>query len=236
MVKGDDDEQLPPPATSFRAGSVTKKATFDNGVRVHWARFKRKMGNGSAPSESLMEGETMTDSSNRRWGNGTLHQLPIGSTAPDDDADVDEIVVDNNFVMDGGKSVTQGSEPGISLEKSAGSATHGTHATDRDSFTQDTEGFLDRSAFLSAIRYRFWPILYQFFLIKFYDPTVEAHYQKEAYYQTKSLRMWGGVFIILNWVLVCILIPRGEAPALLLEIKRCADTRITPDREHDHSR
>jgi osomolarity two-component system, sensor histidine kinase SLN1 len=210
MSQSEEAEQLPPPATSVRTASVVKKTTFDTGVRVHWARFKKRIGNGSAPSESLLEGETTTESSSRRWGPGPFPTSAHYSNAPDDDEEVDEIVVDSNILMEGAKSVTQGSEPGISAEKSGnGSATHGTHATDRDSFNQDTGGWLDRSAFLSAIRYRFWPIVHQFFFTKFYEPSVETHYQKEAYYQTKSLRMWGGMFIILNWVLVCILIPRG---------------------------
>ncbi|KAG8961428.1 hypothetical protein FRC05_005947, partial [Tulasnella sp. 425] len=51
-----------------------------------------------------------------------------------DDEEVNEIVVDNKFFLDGGtRSVTQPSDHGGTPEKNGTSGTHGKHGTDHDS-------------------------------------------------------------------------------------------------------
>ena len=214
------EDYLPPPAIASNShNNIPKKTTFDNGVRVHWARFKKTIGTGSVPSESLIEGESTTESTSR-YGHGYTHCVNPNMTTAEDDEEVDEIVVDNTFVMDENKSATQGSEFGggmVSPERS-GTGTHMTPGTDRGSFTQESEGFIERNFILSSIRYRLWPLFHHFFFNKFHDPSVELHYQKEVYYQTMGLKFWGSIFIILNWVLLCILLKQGTvwflSPAL----------------------
>lgn len=221
------DLELPPPATAAGANGATagpsspnsnsntnkKTATFTDeaigtGVRVHWSRFKKRLGAGSNISESLLE---ITES------NGTSDKkddqsLPATSNEKDspnpDDEEVNEIVVDNKFSFEGGpRSITQPSDHGGTPEKSGTSATHGTYATDHDS-VHSHRGMMAFFSFLSALRFRIASSLNRFFFTEFFDAAAERQYKKETYYQMKGLSLAGSLVLVLNWVLICILIPR----------------------------
>ncbi|KAG8894010.1 hypothetical protein FRC01_013219, partial [Tulasnella sp. 417] len=219
------DLELPPPATAAGASGPTgpssphpnsgankKTTTFTDeaigtGVRVHWSRFKKRLGAGSNISESLLE---ITES------NGTSDKkddqsLPATSNEKDspnpEDEEVNEIVVDNKFLFDGGaRSITQPSDHGGSPEKSGTSGTHGTHA-DHDS-VHSHQGVMAFVSFLNALRFRVWVSLNRFFFSEFFDAAAERQYKKETYYQMKGLALSGSLVLLLNWVLICILIPR----------------------------
>ncbi|KAG8901542.1 hypothetical protein FRB99_005224 [Tulasnella sp. 403] len=216
---------LPPPAIASSSGNNDilnstpptnatngKKTTFDDGfpsvLRVHWSRFKKRLGNGSALSESLIEvteSNTGSESAARR-----NPDHPNTTDAQNDDEEVDEIVVDNNFWSGSGgsKSFTQPSERGgATPDKSGASGTHATHLTDGDS-VHEHEGFSAVVNAFEAFAYRLRNAFNRFFFTSFYDPPSEAQYRRETYYQSKGLAFWGSLFIVLNWILVCALIQK----------------------------
>ncbi|KAG9016710.1 hypothetical protein FRB90_002391, partial [Tulasnella sp. 427] len=219
------DVGLPAPATAAGAAhnataspsspisNINKKTTtftdeaIGTGVRVHWSRFKKRLGAGSNISESLLE---ITES-NGTSANKDEQSLPPPANEKDspnpDDEEVNEIVVDNKFYFDAGtRSVTQPSDHGGTPEKSGTSGTHGTHA-DHDSI-HSHRGMMAFVNFMSALRFRAWSLFNRFFFTEFFDGAAERQYKKETYYQMKGLALAGALVIILNWVMVCILIPR----------------------------
>ncbi|KAG9016698.1 hypothetical protein FRB90_002453 [Tulasnella sp. 427] len=214
---------LPPPALASRrsrasgTGSGTKKtATFDdeenarlsNRVRVHWAKFKKRLGAGSALSESLIE---VTETSNSESAGRRYVTGRDNNDDATEDEEVDEIVVDNQFWLDASsKSATLPSEKGAQTpEKSGASGTHGASGlTDGESIHEPTTGAMAAFHKVEWFYYRVRHALAHFFFTSFYDPASETQYKKETYWQGKGLAIWGATFILLNWILVCILISK----------------------------
>ncbi|CAE6417607.1 unnamed protein product [Rhizoctonia solani] len=211
-------DDLPQPAI---ASPVRKTTRFQTGLKVHWARFKSQLGTGSALSESAIEasaGESTEGSSNyRRYieKSGGRNTPAVG---PADDGPVDEIVVDNQFLAPGEKSVTQPSEVGDKQYTPEGHNSH-QHATEprlnshgipaSDSYFEGTANSIwDKHPILVALRYRILPFLWRFFNLSFHDPEAESHYLKERYYTKKRLAFFTSLFFVLNWILALALIPR----------------------------
>ncbi|KAG9080918.1 hypothetical protein FRC07_014741, partial [Ceratobasidium sp. 392] len=138
----------------------------------------------------------------------------MGDAPVADNGPVDEIVVDNQFLVPGEKSVTQPSEIGDKHTSASHQHTteprlnsHGVPASD-SYFEGTVNSFWDRNAALVCIRYRILPFLWRFFNLAFHDPEAESHYLKERYYTKKRLAFFTSLWFILNWVLGCALIPR----------------------------
>lgn len=202
---------LPPPAVanSNSGGVNNKRTTFEDptlpaAVRVHWSRFKKRLGNGSNPSESLLEVTDQGSESvrHKRGPHSDGQGQPTEDEKEDEDEEVDEVVVDNAFLMIGpAKSVTSApSEHGASPEKGSQSATYATHMTDAESYPDHDSSASAIMSFLTALRYRVWSIVQTFFFTSFYDPVAEAQYKKETYFQMKGLALAGTLFLIINWV------------------------------------
>ncbi|KAG9095756.1 hypothetical protein FS749_009820 [Ceratobasidium sp. UAMH 11750] len=208
------ESPLPKPAT---APQHVRKTRFQTGLRVHWARFKKHLSTGSALSESIQDAtadSTEGSSTYRRYVE--KHGKPPPGDAPLDNGPVDEIVVDNQFLVPGEKSVTQPSEPGDkhpSVDPSRQHNTeprlnsHGVPASD-SYFESTVHSFWDHNAVLVCFRYRILPFLWRFFCLAFHDPEAEAHYLKERYYTKKRLAFFASLFFVLNWILACALVPR----------------------------
>ncbi|KAF8705135.1 His Kinase A (phosphoacceptor) domain, partial [Rhizoctonia solani] len=228
-------DDLPRPAI---ASTVRKTTRFQTGLKVHWARFKSQLGTGSALSESAIEasaGESTEGSSNYRRYIEKVGGRNTPAVGPADDGPVDEIVVDNQFLVPGEKSVTQPSEVGDKQYTPDGHNSH-QHATEprlnshgipaSDSYFEGTANSIwDKHPALVALRYRILPFLWRFFNLSFHDPEAESHYLKERYYTKKRLAFFTSLFFILNWILALALIPRplqtidhvfyyGVAPAI----------------------
>ncbi|KAF8757545.1 His Kinase A (phosphoacceptor) domain [Rhizoctonia solani] len=216
-------DDLPRPAI---ASTVRKTTRFQTGLKVHWARFKSQLGTGSALSESAIEasaGESTEGSSNYRRYIEKVGGRNTPAVGPADDGPVDEIVVDNQFLVPGEKSVTQPSEPRLN--------SHGIPAS--DSYFEGTANSIwDKHPALVALRYRILPFLWRFFNLSFHDPEAESHYLKERYYTKKRLAFFTSLFFILNWILALALIPRplqtidhvfyyGVAPAITVPGPLC---------------
>lgn len=214
----DPAPELPLPTTETQVRK-TPRTRFQSGLKVHWARFKNHLGTGSALSESALEtsAESTEGSSNyRRYIEKTGRNTP--GVVPVDEGPVDEIVVDNQFLVSGERSVTQPSEAGDKGYTPDG-PTSGQHTNEprlnshglpaSDSYFEGTvSSFWDRHPALVCIRYRILPFLWRFFNLAFHDPEAEAHYLKERYYSKKRLAFFVSLFFVLNWALACALLPR----------------------------
>ncbi|KAH7335379.1 hypothetical protein B0J17DRAFT_669914 [Rhizoctonia solani] len=218
------DDGVPPPVDLPQpaiASPARKTARFQTGLKVHWARFKSQLGTGSALSESALDasaGESTEGSSNYRRYLEKSGGRNTPAVAPNDESPVDEIVVDNQFLVPGEKSVTQPSEVGDKLYTPDAHNSHQHSAEPRlnshgipasDSYFEGTANSLwDKHPVLVAFRYRILPFLWRFFNLSFHDPEAESHYLKERYYTKKRLAFFTSLFFVLNWVLAAALLPR----------------------------
>jgi osomolarity two-component system sensor histidine kinase SLN1 len=172
----------------------------NKGLRVHWAKFKKRMGTGTAPSTSEMEESAYTG------GSSILIRRPSGTFGDSEkmSVGVDEVVVDRAWFDDIKSSVMSQSEGGEMGTGEKGSASAGfnggTNATDHDSLAINAEGFWARSFILVILRYRMWPAIFDFFTLSFDDPASENGYAKETWFMQKTLALWSSFFLIMNWV------------------------------------
>ncbi|KDQ61452.1 hypothetical protein JAAARDRAFT_510766 [Jaapia argillacea MUCL 33604] len=215
-LDSDDDENddpiLPPPAVHRRHSGTSssptkhrKTARINMGMRVHWARFKKRIGTGSAPSTS----SAILGSS----ASSAHPVVPQTDDARDEEDFVDEVVVDRNWSEELKSSVT--SEHGGSPEKSGGSHQVGGPATstDRESFAVHAEGFWALCLPLIVLRWRVWPAILDFFSSKYLDEKSELHYRKENWFLRKNLALWSAFFYVVNWVLAIGFLPRPAVRA-----------------------
>lgn len=222
-----DSSSLPPPVTTatspppLLAISPVKRTTFEepplpSSLKVHWSKFKKRLGSGSNPSESVLEitdagseGQTRrgTHSDGRSYGAG-MEDEKEGADNDEDDEEVDETVVHNSFAMLGAsKSMisTPSEADGLGVPdrmggSQSGTGTHAPPMTDMDSshdHDRTTNCFV---ALFNLLRYRLWSGTRAFFFTSFHDPVAEAQYRRETYFQMKGLALSGSLFLIVNWV------------------------------------
>ncbi|KAH9893343.1 hypothetical protein C8Q73DRAFT_746102 [Cubamyces lactineus] len=208
---GFPSQGLPPPVLQHDDGQSTgrrsrskKNARVHGGLRVHWDRFVRKLGSGTAPSTSSNFDESVGDSS----GYPRSRQGQSAYPEPADDQEVDEVVVDREWSDEIKSSSVTHSEHGGSPEKS-GSNHHGGTNTDRDSFAVRPDGFWGSCRLLIVLRWRVWPATYSFFCTHFVDEKSEMHYNKENWFLRKSLALWSSCFLIVNWAFGIAFVPRN---------------------------
>ncbi|EPQ54871.1 hypothetical protein GLOTRDRAFT_111444 [Gloeophyllum trabeum ATCC 11539] len=193
-------------AMSSSARRRHKKARIEGGLRVHWDRFRKRMGTGTAPSTSEIPDESGTDSSAR----------PGARFANAEELDeVDEVVVDREWAgRDLKTSITQSDGQENSREKSGGGGgAQGTN-TDMDSIIWYSDGFWAICTPLIILRWRLWPAVKNFFWVHFDDPKSENHYRKELWFTRKSLALWSAVFFVATWVIGTAFIPK---PIVLMD-------------------
>ncbi|KAG8851507.1 hypothetical protein FRB96_009180 [Tulasnella sp. 330] len=215
---------LPPPVSLSgpsgnikNAGNrgVAKRTTFEEAslsadklptsVRVHWSRFKKRLGNGSNPSESVLEFTDNGGSTGDSIVRGSPRQGdPVEDEKDDENEQVDEVVVDNSFLLLGtSKSISSKppSERGATTPERGGSHIGGA-TTDLESSADHDFGSAKIVNALATVRYRIWTGLMTFFFTTFSDAAAEAQYKKETYYQMKGLALTGSLFMITNWIMV----------------------------------
>ncbi|KAI8995219.1 hypothetical protein BD414DRAFT_234700 [Trametes punicea] len=201
---------LPPPVqqqgdthSTGRRSRTKKSARIHGNLRVHWDRFVRKLGSGTAPSTSSNIEESVGDSS----GYPRSRQGQPGYAEVQDDQEVDEVVVDREWSDEIKSSSVTHSEHGGTPEKS-GSNHHGGTNTDRDSFAVRPEGFWGLCRPLIILRWRLWPATYSFFCTSFVDEKSEMHYNKENWFLRKNLAVWSSAFLVVNWAFGIAFTPR----------------------------
>jgi osomolarity two-component system, sensor histidine kinase SLN1 len=172
---------LPPPAAATTTYNRQKKTLRIDGpgLRVYWTRFRRRLGAGTAPStSSLVDSSAQSSNDAPRSDTQGVHQ-------GEDDAEVDEVVVDRNW-SDEVKSSVSLSEQDISLDRSGGHHhVAGPNTTDRDSVALHTGGFWGLSTPLIILRWRVFPAIVDFFSPKFPNIKSEQHYVKENWFMRK---------------------------------------------------
>ena len=179
----DEEEALPPPVQATVAlgdrRRKQKKTRISMGLHVHWDRFLRKLGSGTAPSTSSALDESSGDSTG-------YNRSRLGGAIITEDAEVDEVVVDREWSGEIKSSVH--SEHGGTPEKSHGSNQpmgYGGTNTDRDSVAIHADGIWASNALFILLRYRLWPFIFGFFYTRFLDSKSEAHYKKENWFLRK---------------------------------------------------
>lgn len=179
------------------SSGVGKSARVESSIgatklRVHWARFKQRLGTGSAPSESLLDG-TGTGASSTSSGGAIKHGYVVPVEDEQDEAmEVDQIVVDNDL------GTTVPSE--TSEAEAEAPHTHTTSEEKRPEGRSHTTSFMsdaghtlhylwDHNFVFSFFRWTLWPLLYHFFSMQFGDLKMEHEFRKESW--------WSGAFYFL---------------------------------------
>ncbi|KDQ49238.1 hypothetical protein JAAARDRAFT_43030 [Jaapia argillacea MUCL 33604] len=197
-----------------RRRQKNKSARIEGGFTVHWARFRHRMGTGTAPSTS----ENIEE-------NGTTDSSVVRPRRFIEDAEaeeVDEVVVDRAWLDPDMKTSVTHSEHEEKTSHPGGIT--GTN-TDHDSFATHAEGFWASCPPLIVLRWRIWPSVMEFFWVRFVDPKSENHYRKELWFMRKSLALWSAFFFILTWVIGVAFVPPPRV--LMDDIFYYAITTIT---------
>ncbi|GAA5904332.1 uncharacterized protein JCM6883_006452 [Sporobolomyces salmoneus] len=212
MMEHKEEVMLPPPVTvAFVPPGTSSK------LKVRWAKLKRRIGNGSAPSESLGDptNTTGSDSGSSFGRNRPASQRWKEGEEKHEEADeIDEVVVEQSEEYDCWKKVTIASNSashraGGGTGTSPGTGLVGTMASDDDSLRQTTyEANGPLQAVYGFARYRIYPQVSRFFNPSYHDKTIEEAYQKESWYTSKSRHLFGSLYLVLNWVLTLALLPR----------------------------
>ncbi|KAG9014389.1 hypothetical protein FRB94_012795 [Tulasnella sp. JGI-2019a] len=234
-ARSDESHTLPPPVSANgpsgnikntgQATLVTKRTTFEEdnlptSLRVHWSRFKKRLGNGSNPSESVLEftdnGGGSAGDSVIRGGGGGGPQTGVGAEdgkdgVDDENEQVDQVVVDNSFLLLGASNSSPPSEHGAITPDRGGSHMAGA-TTDMESSADHDLASTKIVDALTAVPDHIWRGFSAFFFTKFYDVAAEAHYKKETYFQMKPLALTGSMFLIINWVLIMAIQQRSDMP------------------------
>ncbi|KAI5118222.1 hypothetical protein M0805_000718 [Coniferiporia weirii] len=175
------------------------------GLRVRWARFKQRLGTGSALSVSLLDGTGESTDSSRSLRRATLGYGIAGegedANQVDDDAEFDQVVVDNALGMSSDSHPSEHHVHSTSRDGTGNAKSNTTSVTESQSQSQHPYGFWESNAVLNFLRWRLFPLLYHFFAMRFVDGT-EIDYNKEAWWSSKSLALYCSLFFIIDWLLI----------------------------------
>ncbi|BGP39590.1 hypothetical protein JCM10450v2_003558 [Rhodotorula kratochvilovae] len=203
-----DNHGLPMPAVAFVPPGTTNK------LKVQWQKLKRRIGTGSAPSESLGDPTNTTESDAGSSFAGNRRNALNGMSADkaEEDELVDEVVVDQSEEYDCWRRTTipsQSASHRNGTGTSPGTGPVGTMPSDGSSLRQtayEATGPFD--AAFGFARYRVWPMLSRFFAPTYHDLSVEDSYQKECWFNGKGSHIFGAMYLTFNWVLTVALLPK----------------------------
>ena len=165
-----------PAATAQRQQKKTIHVNRAHRVRVYWGRFRRRLGAGPSPSTPSLVEESAT------VNNVDFRTDSNNDSTGEDNAEVDEVVVDRNWSEDTKSSVSF-SEQSISL------GMLGSTSADHDSVTVHTSGVWGLCTPLAVLRWRLFPAIVNFFSPKFPSEKSELHYIKENWFMRKVRRI-----------------------------------------------
>jgi osomolarity two-component system sensor histidine kinase SLN1 len=159
---------LPPPVlqTNARINHSRRKSAHFGCLAEHWAKFKRHIGTGTAPSSSSQIAESAVE-------NNYIHRLEVAQ----EDGPVDEVVVDRVWSEDI-KTIESHSDRGASPRESHQVNSGG---SDHESFVY--EGFWSIWPPLANIRWRAWPFIMEIFSSRFIDEKSEQRYAQVSQHQ-----------------------------------------------------
>ncbi|KZS94496.1 hypothetical protein SISNIDRAFT_453422 [Sistotremastrum niveocremeum HHB9708] len=202
---------LPPPAliSSSRRRRSKSIRIQTRPLKVHWEEFVKRLGAGSALSESNL------DISPDPEGSQPQSIFKSGPPTIDHDEDprvVEQLVVDNTFAHYHGEKSVTASDHGNSPEKSGGSHQIGPITENADSiFGHD--GFWSTFPPWIFFRYRLVPTVHTFFQPRYHEADAERAYRREIWYQSKTLAIYSSLFFVLNWLLGIALVAKPFALA-----------------------
>ncbi|KAF8579926.1 hypothetical protein K439DRAFT_1522413 [Ramaria rubella] len=200
-----------------------------------WISLKKTLGSGSALGESLLEHGEFEASEPSKYPPVQLANVTDTDKGGYSHEDaIDEIVVDHMRPWDGEtyKSLTDpgGTGTGCSPEKTGAHEHALPPATEHAESISVVQGGLWWAHIIwTGLRWRLYPNIYNFFLLRFYDDNMESQFRREAWFTTKRLALWASFFYVLNWLIGCILLPSphplmerifywGVSPALTLPL------------------
>lgn len=193
--------------------AVTKNARIDGGgLRVRWARFKQRLGTGSALSESLLDGTGASSSSSRSIHRYMLGQSQAAGDETDDAAEVDEVVVDNNALgtLTAGSQVSEHGGTGHAASGSGRPEIPGVKSHTNSFGTMDMQsyGIWESNWILSFFRWTLWGLVCHFFAFRFSEEKREHDFRRETWWSGKTLGLYSSLFFVVNWILVIALSTR----------------------------
>lgn len=205
---GTPTKSLPPPAVAFVPPGTGNK------VRLQWEKLKRRVGNGSAPSDSLGDPTATTESDNgSTWRGAVRHGSVVDEHGDKKEEIVDEVVVDQSEDFECWRRTTipsaTASHAGPATGTSPGTGQIGTMQSDGSSLRHTAyEANGPIAATVGFVRYRIWPVVTRFMAPSYHDPSVEESYQKEFWYNQKSSHIFGAIYLSIVWALLIGLLPR----------------------------
>ena len=174
------------------------------GFRVHWARFKKRLGTGSTFSDSLLDGtrESSNSSHSRRHApSGTRSERTNGDET-DENEEVDEIVVDNLL---GAATASIASGQNWTGRREGGSGKTHSHGTAE---SQRTDTSWDSNPVYAFFRWSVWPLVYHFFTMHFVEEKTERNFRRETWWTNKTLGIYSSLFFVVSWILTVALSTR----------------------------
>ncbi|KAG2137584.1 Tco5, signal transduction HAMP domain histidine kinase [Suillus bovinus] len=178
-------------ASTADSGRQKTKRTRIRRLRVYWECFMKRMGTES-PSLSSALVDSVRDSS----------QVRIRTEDGTDVDEVDEIVVDRDWTEDVKNSLDHSE---YAPDNSGDSYTAQVGARAGTSVGHESTAFPDDGSFfrqfLVLLRWEVWPVVHNFFHVRFSDEKTEERYQGERWCIRKLLAIWSAIFFIANWVI-----------------------------------
>ncbi|KAF8517934.1 hypothetical protein BU17DRAFT_49029 [Hysterangium stoloniferum] len=239
VLLSETNDGLPVPVLSSPDNIRSQKSasTHVSTLRLWWSSFKERLGTGSTLSESLL----LENGDLERFE--SYNQPPVqklscnnnNESDTDPKGPIDEVVVDNLLTSDGEshKSSTdlRGTGTGSNPEKiPIHDHTPALPITDRDpSITEARTDLPWTHRIWTLLTWRVYPPIHRFFVLRFNDEKMEAHFSHETWFTSKRLALWASLFYVLNWIIGCILLPKphplieqifywGVAPVLTLPL------------------
>ncbi|SCV67792.1 BQ2448_5403 [Microbotryum intermedium] len=213
---GKSEYPLPPPAVAFQPPSAK------DGLKVRWSKIKRRVGNGSAPGDSLGDPTTENTSDNGSSYREGLSRRRDRRGSVDEDKDVEDQGVDVVVVeasgapedwrravprsSGGGGPAASGTSPGGTHLKGDATAMQSEGSSIHHLTTNENAGIF--TALWAFFRWRVWGIICRFFFPAYVDAKVEEGFQKEQWWSSKAVHIFGSCFLVFSWLLAIAILQR----------------------------
>ncbi|KAF9048345.1 hypothetical protein BDZ89DRAFT_1126917 [Hymenopellis radicata] len=186
----DDDDESRLPAPVVQQHSNNRRSQTGTPLKTFWRRFRQRTTTRASPPDDHPP-------------HPLLNFTTPGGTSTDRETEIDEIVVDRCW------SKEYASSSHASVVDDAGSTT-GDDFEERYNPTSTVEhrGFWASNRALATVRWVLWANVKKFFNSRFADPDLELEYQKEVWAEGKRLAELASVFLIVNWLMAVLSIPK----------------------------
>ncbi len=193
----DDGSRLPTPVV--HQDSNDRRSQTGTPLKSVWRRFRQRMKSTSTTRRAAPVDDHPP--------HPLLNITTPGGTSKRDETEIDEIVVDRCW------------------SKEYASSSHASVVDDSDSTADDFEerynptitvehrGFWASNRALATVRWVLWPNIQKFFNSRFPDPNLELEYQKEVWTEGKRLAELASIFLIVNWLMAVLSIPKPNVIA-----------------------